>query len=69
MVELGLQEVETYIFRRQNTITQFIMTRPIMNLCLAAEQRPRQRISNRWWDQEVMDVEEVRTAAWEAERT
>ena len=69
MVELRLQEVETYISCRQNKITQFIMTRPIMNLCLAEERRPRRRISNQWWDQEGVDVEGMQTAAWEAERT
>ena len=34
MVEAGLQEVETYVSRRQNTVAQFIVTRPIMDLYL-----------------------------------
>ena len=37
MAEAGMQEVETYISRHQNTVTQFIATRPIMDLCLVAE--------------------------------
>ena len=36
MAEAGLQDVETYIYRRHNKVTQFILTRPITNLCLAA---------------------------------
>ena len=37
MAEAGLQEVETYVYRRQNTATQFILATPIMYLCLVAE--------------------------------
>ena len=36
MVEAGLQEVDTYVSRRQNTVSQFIATRPIMDLSLEA---------------------------------
>ena len=36
MAEAGLQVVETYSARHQNTVTQYISTRPIMDLCLAA---------------------------------
>ena len=49
MAEVGLQEVDTYISRRQNTVTQFIATRPIMGLCLAAYWIPGPRVSKRWW--------------------
>ena len=35
MAEAGLQKVETYVSRRQNTVEQYILTRPIMDLCLA----------------------------------
>ena len=41
MEKAGLQEVETYIYLRHNTVTQFIVTRTIMDLCLVAERRPR----------------------------
>ena len=68
MAEAGLQEVETYVSRRQNTVAQFIATRPIMDLCLATEQRPGPRVSKRWWEQDGVDVEGMRTAAREAER-
>ena len=46
--EAGLQEVGTYVSRRQNTVKQFIATRPIIDLCLAEERRPGSRVSNRW---------------------
>ena len=38
--EEAMSEVETYIACFQNTIAQFIVTRPIMYLCLAAVWRP-----------------------------
>ena len=68
MVEAGLQEVETYVSRRHNTMAQYIATRPIMDLCLAAKRRPGPRVAIRWWEQEGLDLEGMRTAAWEAER-
>ena len=36
MAEAGLQEMETYVSGLQNTVAQYIATRPIMDLCLAA---------------------------------
>ena len=48
MAEAVLQEVETYISRRQNAFTQFIATRPIIDLCLAAERRTGPRVY-KWW--------------------
>ena len=61
MTEAVLQEVETYISRRQNTVAQFIVTRIIMNLCLAAERRPGSRVYRRLWEQDGLDVEGMRT--------
>ena len=36
MAEAVLHEVDTYASRNQNTFAQFIATRPIMDLCMAA---------------------------------
>ena len=69
MVEVVVQEVETYVSRRQNTVAHYIATRPIAELCLAAKQRPGQRVETRWWDQEGLDLEGMRTASQEAEHT
>ena len=48
MVESGLQEVENYVSPCHNTVSKFITTRPIMDLCLAAERRTGPRVSKRW---------------------
>ena len=69
MADAGLKYVETYVSRCQNTVARFIATRPIMDLCLAEEQRPDPRVSKRWCEQDGVDVERMWTAAWEAKRT
>ena len=69
MAEEGLQEVETYVSSRQNTVAQLIATRPIIDLCIAAEQRPRPWVSNQLWEQDGVYVEGMQTEAREAERT
>ena len=48
IAEAGLEEVVTYITHRQNTVTHFIATRNIMDLCLAAERPPGAQVSQRW---------------------
>ena len=62
MVEAGLQEFETHFSSLQNTFTQLIATRPIMDLCLAAERRPGSRVYNWLWEKEGMDLYGMRTA-------
>ena len=69
IAEAGLQEVETYVSLRQNTDTQFISNMTIMDLCLAAEQRPGPWVSTRCWEQDGVDVEGMRMADREAGRT
>ena len=67
MAEAGLQEVDAYVYRRQNTVAQFIATRPIMDLCLAVEHRTGSRVAKQWWEQDSLDLEGMRTEAWGAE--
>ena len=47
MVEAGLQEMETYVSDRQNTVPQYIATRPVMDLCLVAKRSPGPRVEMR----------------------
>ena len=39
-----------------------------MDLCLAEDCRQGPRVSNQWWENYRVDVEEMQAAAWEAER-
>ena len=56
MLETGMQEVENYVACHHNTITKFIATGPIMDLCLAAAWHPGSRVSKRWWEQEGLGI-------------
>ena len=47
MAEAGMEEVETYIAQCHKTVTDIIMIRPIMDLCLAAERHPGERVYQR----------------------
>ena len=51
MVKAFIQEVETSFACQHNTSTQYVATRPIMDLCLLSEQRSGTRVSKRWWGQ------------------
>ena len=50
MAETGMQNMETYVSLCHNTVTQFIATRPIMDLCLAADLRPASTVTKWWWE-------------------
>ena len=49
--------IRTSINRRQNTVAQYIATRPILDLCEQATRRPGTRMSRRWWEQAGIDLE------------
>ena len=66
LVEVVLQYVETYVSLQQNTVAQFIATRPIMDLFLAEDWRPMSRVDKWWWEQDGLDLEGMWAAYWEA---
>ena len=53
--EAGVVRSRTLVLRRQNTVAQFIATRPILGLCKVAERRRGTRVPQRWWDQSGID--------------
>ena len=61
MKEAGFKEIRVLITNRQNTVTQYIATRPLLELCEGAKQRGGARVTRRWWDQKGID--------WETEKT
>ena len=63
MMEAGLEEVEMYITWRKNMVMQYIATMPILELCEEAEQRLGAQFSNRWWDQEGLNLAGSREVA------
>ena len=69
MKEAGFTDVRISITRRQNTVAQFIATRPLLDLCEGTTQRGGARVTMRWWDQKGIDWEKAkaRGAATESE--
>ena len=57
---VGLEEIGVYIARRHNMVAQYIVTRPIMDLCLVAERDPVMRLSRRWWENPALDILGIR---------
>ena len=55
--------IRTSILWRQNTVAQFIATRPILGLCEVTERRPVTRVPRIWWEQTGIDWEAARAAA------
>ena len=57
MQEAGMEIIDTYITNHQKTISQYIVTIPILELCLAVDQHLGLRVPKWWWEQEGMDWE------------
>ena len=57
MEEAGFEEIGVYIKKRQNTVAQYILTRPIMDICEQSVRRPGAWVYRRWWEQEKIDLE------------
>ena len=63
MVEAGLEGIGTYVTRRQNTVAQYIVTRPILDLCERSARRPGTWVSWRWWEQDGLYLEGAKKRA------
>ena len=61
MQEAGLTDVGKSIANRQNTVTQYIATRPLLDLCEKARAREGTRVPIRWWNQTGIDWEAAKT--------
>ena len=61
--EAGVVRIWTSILRRQNMVTQFIVTLPILGLCEVAERRPGTQVPSRWWEQTGIDWKTARERA------
>ena len=55
-----MTDVRKSIAKRQNTVAQYIVTRPLLDLCEEARAREGTRVPLRWWNQKGID--------WEAEK-
>ena len=60
---MGIHDVDTYVIRCQKMVSQYIATRPIKDLFLASERRPRTRVSKQRWEKDCLYLEGIWTAA------
>ena len=62
MKEAGLTDVGKSIENRQNTVKQYIATRPLLDLCEEARAREGTRVPLRWWNQTGIDWEAAKAS-------
>ena len=67
--EAGFEGIRKSFTRRPNTVAQYIAMRPILDLCERATQRLGVRVSQRWWEQEGIDLEKAKGRAAETTTT
>ena len=66
MGEAGCEGIRKSVTRSKNTVVQYILTRPIMDLCERSTRRPGARLSWRWWEQSGIDLEGAKKRVAEA---
>ena len=69
MKEAGLTDIRTSIERRQNTVAQYIATRPLLDLCEGVIQREGARVTLRWCEQSGIDWVKAKAKETETEAT
>ena len=62
-MEAGFEGIRKYITRRQNTVAQYIVTRPTLDLCEWSARMPGDRVSRRWWEQAGIELEGAKKRA------
>ena len=67
MTEAGLTDVRTSINRRQNTVAQYISTRPLLDLFEGAMKIEGARVTLRWWEKSGIDWEKAKAKETEME--
>ena len=65
--EAGFTEIRKSITNRQNTVAQYIATRPLLDLCERTTHRGEARVYRRWWDQKGVDWETAKERAAETD--
>ena len=53
MEDAGLFSIEEYISRRQNTVAEYVATRPIFDIVMEEERQRGTPTTRRWWEQAI----------------
>ena len=65
----GIDRHTESIANRQNTVAQYIATRPLLGLCEGARAREGAKVPMRWWDQADIDWETAKAKGVEQDST
>ena len=69
MWEAGMTDIRKSIANRQNTVVQYIATRPLLDLCEGARAREGSKVPMRWWNQADIDWETAKSKGVEQDST
>ena len=69
MREAGLTDIRKSIANRQNTVAQYIATRPLLGLREGARAREGAKVPMRWWNQADIDWETAKSKGVEQDST
>ena len=69
MREAGLIDIRKSIANRQNTVAQYIATRPLLDLYEGARAREGAKVPMRWWDQADINWETAKSKGVEQDST
>ena len=69
MREARLTDIRKSIANRQNTVAQYIATRPLLDLCEGARAREGAKVPMRWWDQADIDWETAKAKGVDQDST
>ena len=67
MKEAGFTTIRKSITNRKNTVTQFIVTQPLLDLCEQTKRRGGERVFRRWWYQKGIDWDKAKARAAETD--
>ena len=69
MREAGMTDIRKFTANRQNTVAQYIATRPLLDLCEGARAREGARVPMRWRTQAEIDWETAKSKGLEIDST
>ena len=69
MREVGLTDIWKSIANIQNTVAQYIATRPLLDLCEGDRAREGAKVPMRWWNQAYIDWETAKSMGVETDST
>ena len=66
-MEAGFEGIGKSVKKSQNTVAQYIVTQPTLDLCERSTRRHGARVSRRWWERTGINLEGAKKTASDAE--